>query len=343
MKIKKLLSVVLAVIMAFGVCPVMNVFAAEERAVVDSGICGAEGDNLKWALYDDGELVISGEGEMDWYFIHFDNGRFSVPEKLSPWYKHYNQIEVITVEEGVTSIGHNAFLGENAVYSRINLPASLLFIEDELLSEKELIATRSIHYFLAVCCAGNGADIQIKVCDFTYDKKAEKSTKTYKETLNNGITIHPDYGSIYSGGEEPEAFCRILTDYAGMKKPGLGEKVYYAQYYAGKYENIKLVWAMSKSSGDLEKIEDENGLQVKAIVTNINKFDSNIKLELQDKDGNVLSSDKAVVYITKPTNPVVYYLTLPIKIIFGYPLMLFYYAGMAILAPIVGLFNSIFK
>lgn len=343
MKLKRLLSVFLAVVMAFGACPAMNVFASEERTVVDSGICGAEGDNLKWALYDDRELVISGEGEMDWYFIHFDNGRFSVPEKLSPWYKHYNQIEVITVEEGVTSIGHNAFLGENAVYSRINLPESLLFIEDELLSEKELIATRSIHCFLAVCCAGNSADIQIKVCDFTYDKNTDKSTKTYKETLNNGIAIHPDYGSVYSGGEEPEAFCRILTDYAGAKKPGIGEKIYYAQYYAGEYEDIKLVWAMSISSGDLERVSDENGLLVKAIVTNINKFDSNIKLELQDKGGNVLDSDKAVVYITKPTNEIVYYLTLPIKIILGAPLLLLYYCGMVALAPVAGFFNSIFK
>ncbi len=343
MKLKRLLSAFLAVVMAFGVCPVMNVFAEEERNVIDSGICGLQGDNLKWKLFDDGELVISGEGEMDWYFIHFDNGRFSVPEKLPTWYKYYSQIEVITVEEGVTSIGHNAFLGENAVYSRINLPESLLFIEDELLSEKELIATRSIHYFLAVCCAGNGADIQIKVCDFTYDKKAEKSTKTYKETLNNGITIHPDYGSIYSGGEEPEVFCRILTDYAGMKKPGIGEKIYYAQYYSGEYEDTKLVWAMSISSGDLERVSDENGLLVKAIVTNINKFDSNIKLELQDKDGNVLDSDKAVVYETKPTNPVVYYLTLPIKIILGVPLMFLSYGGTVFISPIIGFFNSIFK
>ncbi len=343
MKLKKLLSIFLAVIMVLGVCPVMNVFAAEERTVIDSGICGLQGDNLKWTLYDDGELVISGEGEMDWYFVHFDDGRFSVPEKLPTWNDYYNQIEVITVEEGVTSIGHNAFLGKNTVYRRINLPESLLFIEDDLLSEKELIATRSIQYFLAICCAGNGANIQTKVCDFTYDKKTQECTRTYKETLENGVSIHSDYGSVYSGGEEPEAFCRILTDYAGAKKPGIGEKIYYAQYYAGEYEDIKLVWAMSISSGDLERVSDENGLLVKAIVTNINKFDSNIKLELKDNNGNVLSSDKAVVYETKQTNPVVYYLTLPIKIILGVPLMLFYYGGMVIVAPIIGFFNSIFK
>ncbi len=97
MKLKKLLSIVLAVIMVLGVCPVMNVFAAEERTVIDSGICGLQGDNLAWTLYDDGELVISGEGEMDWY-VPF-NG-----EKLAPWNDYYDKIKVITLEEGVTSI-----------------------------------------------------------------------------------------------------------------------------------------------------------------------------------------------------------------------------------------------
>ncbi len=343
MKIKKLLSIILVVVMVTSVCPVLNTFATEERIAIASGICGAEGDNLTWVLYDDGELVISGEGEMDWYFVHFDDGRFSVPEKLPSWYDYYNKIEVITVEEGVTSIGHNAFLGENAVYSRINLPKSLVFIEDDLLTEEELIATRSIQYFLTVCCAGNGGSIQSKLCDFTYDKKTQKSTRTYKETLGNGVSIHSDYGSVYSDGAEPEVFCRILTDYAGMKRPGLGEKVYYAQYYAGEHENIKLVWAMSISSGDLERVSDANGLYVKAVVTNINKFDSDIKLELKDSDGTVIDSDKAVVYETKQKKPVVYYLTQPIKIILGFPLMLLYYGGMVFIAPIIGFFNSIFN
>ena len=33
--------------------------------VVESGVCGAEGDNLTWTLDDEGTLTISGEGEME--------------------------------------------------------------------------------------------------------------------------------------------------------------------------------------------------------------------------------------------------------------------------------------
>ncbi len=40
-----------------------------ERTVTASGTCGAEDDNLTWALYNDGELVISGTGNMEDYAI----------------------------------------------------------------------------------------------------------------------------------------------------------------------------------------------------------------------------------------------------------------------------------
>lgn len=66
-------------------------------AIVDSGNCG---DNLTWALTDDGILTISGVGEM-WEFSEYFN---------TPWYHEYsNSISEIVIEEGVTSIGQYAF------------------------------------------------------------------------------------------------------------------------------------------------------------------------------------------------------------------------------------------
>ena len=67
--------------------------------IVASGTCGAEGnngDNLTWILDDEGVLTISGTGAMaNW-------------ENDSPW--HENQdIKSVMIEDGVTSIGHNAF------------------------------------------------------------------------------------------------------------------------------------------------------------------------------------------------------------------------------------------
>ena len=93
---KRFISIILCAILAFTAIPAVAFAAEEERSVVDSGICGAQGDNITWTLYDDGELVIGGEGEMKNYQRVFD----------VPWFLYYGQIKVVTVEEGVTSIGH---------------------------------------------------------------------------------------------------------------------------------------------------------------------------------------------------------------------------------------------
>ena len=122
-KFKNFLSVILCTVLLFTTASVA--FAAEEgRVVVDSGYCGAQGENLTWTLYDDGELVISGEGEMDWYFVDYEWGKLEI---LPPWYEYLSVIDVITVEEGVISIGNDAFSGEYAGYYRINLPKKYIF------------------------------------------------------------------------------------------------------------------------------------------------------------------------------------------------------------------------
>ena len=70
----------------------------------DSGTCGADGDNLTWTLCDS-TLTISGTGAMaDW-----------VVQADCPWYKYRTQIYTINIDEGVTTIGAQAF-----VFSRIS-------------------------------------------------------------------------------------------------------------------------------------------------------------------------------------------------------------------------------
>ena len=59
-----------------------------------SGTCG---DNLTWKLSEDGQLTISGEGEM-----------YDYPDE-APWIDYVDVITHIIIEEGVTSIGTGAF------------------------------------------------------------------------------------------------------------------------------------------------------------------------------------------------------------------------------------------
>ena len=69
--------------------------------VIASGYCGGEGDgtNLKWELTDAGTLTISGTGVMEDY----------TSSNKVPWYNYKTEIEDVSLQEGVTSIGDYAF------------------------------------------------------------------------------------------------------------------------------------------------------------------------------------------------------------------------------------------
>lgn len=98
---KKLLKNLLIVLTMVVLCFAVGMTAsAEDRTVVDSGECGAQGDNVIWTLYDDGELVISGEGEMKEYTSSSD----------VPWEQYkYSSINSLIVENGVKSLSWCAF------------------------------------------------------------------------------------------------------------------------------------------------------------------------------------------------------------------------------------------
>jgi len=72
-----------------------SVFPADRIlwAIVDSGTCG---DDLTWELDSEGTLTISGTGDM-------------MSSYYMPWYSYLDDITKVVIENGVTSIGINAF------------------------------------------------------------------------------------------------------------------------------------------------------------------------------------------------------------------------------------------
>lgn len=76
-----------------------------DKVVIDSGSCGPGGrlhphnDDLKWVLYDNGQLVISGTGDMI---------SFSMVSYPPYWYKHKSKIEEVVVK-GATEVSDGAF------------------------------------------------------------------------------------------------------------------------------------------------------------------------------------------------------------------------------------------
>ena len=108
---KRWISLALALCIVLTLLPV-SAFAAD---IVASGNCGAQGDNVTWALYSDGVLTIKGIGEMEDYRSYGDK---------TPWYSRRNSIKSLKITDGVTSIDDWAFRNCDNLVS-VTIPGSV--------------------------------------------------------------------------------------------------------------------------------------------------------------------------------------------------------------------------
>ena len=134
---KNMRIVILSILILLCTIPV----CASSAEVLESGNCGASGDNLTWILDNDGTVTISGNGAMEDYVWPY----------TGPWnnaaYRHDGlTIKKVVITDGVTHIGDHAFeyssdlntlqladsvtsIGDYAFYScgieKLNLPAKL--------------------------------------------------------------------------------------------------------------------------------------------------------------------------------------------------------------------------
>ena len=96
--VKILLGLMLCLCMIFQLAP-MSANALDSSIIAHDDNCGADGADLTWTLDSDGTLTISGEGAMmDWESF---NG--------APWYSKKSNIKKVVIEDGVTTVGKNAF------------------------------------------------------------------------------------------------------------------------------------------------------------------------------------------------------------------------------------------
>ena len=130
---KKALVVLMAVMMVFTMMPGMawatdaietSSNESSEGNIVASGNCGAASNengaaSVTWKLSTDGTLTISGTGAMMNYW--------SLKNDQRPWKANMTDIKKLVVEEGVTSVGQNAFQSCSTLES-VALPKSLTTI-----------------------------------------------------------------------------------------------------------------------------------------------------------------------------------------------------------------------
>ena len=80
---------------------------------------------IEWKLSDDGTLTISGTGDMPDYG---DVGPYKARTfKIAPWFSQKNKIKKVVIEDGVTSIGNEAFYECDSITS-ITIPNSVTSI-----------------------------------------------------------------------------------------------------------------------------------------------------------------------------------------------------------------------
>lgn len=87
--------------------------------VVEIGTCGAQGSNLTWTLDTDGTLTIKGKGAME----DFDG------ETEPPWIDYQDYISIVVIQDGVTSIGDDAFF--QCGLTSVTIPESVTSIGED--------------------------------------------------------------------------------------------------------------------------------------------------------------------------------------------------------------------
>lgn len=120
MKKQKFMLKIMWMLMIVFVIGVVPCGLEAKASIVDSGTCGAEGneENVTWTV-DSGEriLTVSGQGAIKDYADFYSGMK-------APWHQYRRKIDKIVIEEGITCIGECAF-GE-MLETELVLPTSSL-------------------------------------------------------------------------------------------------------------------------------------------------------------------------------------------------------------------------
>ncbi|MCD7771100.1 MAG: leucine-rich repeat domain-containing protein, partial [Oscillospiraceae bacterium] len=155
---------------------------SDDSTVVDSGTCGADGDNLTWVLTSDGTLTISGEGEMENFYSDY----------YVPWYSYNESIFNVVISYGVTSVGSNAFSGCSSI-TDVSLANSVTTLGDFVFSGCTSLSEITIPSSIVTCKTyGPFSGLNIERVTFESDvipKGILRNCKTLKYVVfSNGVT-----------------------------------------------------------------------------------------------------------------------------------------------------------
>ena len=108
-------------------CLVLLPLAAGRARGAEPVASGSCGDNLTWTLDSEGVLTISGTGDMWDYSVQWSE---TYQEKVTsaPWRDYMDQAKTLVLENGVTTIGQNAFWDCSDLMGRLEFPGGVTSI-----------------------------------------------------------------------------------------------------------------------------------------------------------------------------------------------------------------------
>ena len=192
-------SLALTIISGSTLCIETADFIKNDIAVsaVNTGYGGSCGENCKWSFDSEtGTLTISGSGKMADY--SYDS---------QPWLGYAADIKSVTIENGITSIGNNAFYNCSAL-SSITIPDSVASIGSYAFNKTPFLENQTTDVKYAgkcvIDCNTNVTEVEIKSDTVGIADDAFYSCKSLTE-----VTI-PD--SVTNIGEDAFFNCTSLTE-----------------------------------------------------------------------------------------------------------------------------------
>ena len=172
--------------------------ARSGNPILFEGVCGTDGDNVRWAIYNDDKIVIEGTGAMADYSF----------SEHSPWHNYRSYFESAVFLDNVTSIGAYSFIESNL--ASVSIPESVISIGEQAFLDNE--ALKSVTIPDSVCFMGSevfGYCISLKNISLgTGLTSISEYTFYYCESLAN--ILIPD--EITSIGNNAFSNCDSLTE-----------------------------------------------------------------------------------------------------------------------------------
>lgn len=167
--------------------------------------CGKCGDDLQWELYENGQLLIFGQGDM-----------YDYSESDSPWYSDRAVITDVEIQEGVMSIGAWAFCGFKKL-KEMTIPESVAHIGENAFTDAFVEQIDPVFHvpdnFSEVIFGKGNGNLFNAIIDTRNADMSTKIVALFSKCLLKSAYEEPAYQKVEFRDHEDYPFIYVSTFY----------------------------------------------------------------------------------------------------------------------------------